>query len=260
MSKSMMDRLHPELVGPIEMMQSQPGGALNLHDIPVARVAMREMNEAMKDQIPVVEGVTSEDRLVPGPDGAPGVGVRTYKPVNQSGALPAFLWIHGGGYIMGDVEANDVICKYATLAGECVTVSVEYRLAPENPFPAPLDDCYAALKWLASHTDELGVAANRIAIGGASAGGGLAAGLALLTRDRAEVDIIAQFLIYPMIDDRNTQPASDTLPDTILWTRESNLIGWSSYNAPANCNIFSSRSITHNAISIPSFCSPISPV
>ena len=229
MSKSMMDRLHPELVGPIEMMQSQPGGALNLRDIPAARVVMREMMEAMKDQMPVVEGVTSEDRLVPGPDGAPDVGVRIYKPANQSGTLPAFLWIHGGGYIMGDIEMNDVICKYTTLAGDCVTVSVEYRLAPENPFPAPVEDCYAALKWLASHADELDVDPNRIAIGGGSAGGGLAAGLALLTRDRAEVDIIAQFLIYPMIDDRNTQQASDTLPDTILWTRESNLIGWSSY-------------------------------
>ncbi len=226
---NMMDRLHPDLVGPIKMMQNQPGGAINLHDIPAARVSMREMMEAIKDQVPVVEGVTSEDRMVPGPDGAPDVGVRIYKPANQSGTLPAFLWIHGGGYIMGDIESNDVMCKYSTLAGECVTVSVEYRLAPENPFPAPVEDCYAALKWLAFHADEIGVDANRIAIGGGSAGGGLAAGLALVTRDRAEVNVIAQFLIYPMIDDRNTQPASDILPDTLLWTRESNLIGWHSY-------------------------------
>ena len=229
MSESMMDRLHPDLVGPIKFMQSQPDGGLNLDDIPAARVASAEMMEAMTGQMPVVEGVDSEDRMVPGPLDAPEVGIRIYRPANQSGILPAFLWIHGGGYILGDIEMNDVICKYTTLAGECVTVSVDYRLAPENPFPAAIEDCYAALKWLASHAGELDVDVNRIAIGGGSAGGGLAAGLALLARDRGEIEVIAQFLIYPMIDDRNTEPPSDTLPDTLMWTRKNNLIGWSAY-------------------------------
>ena len=224
-----MDRLHPDLVGPIKLIQSQPGGGLSFDDIPAARVAFIEMMEAMKDLMPVIEGVTTEGRMVPGPSGAPDVAVRVYYPDNRPAILPALLWIHGGGYIVGNIEQEDIGAKLLTLAGECVTVSVEYRLAPEHPFPAPVEDCYAALKWLASHTDELGVDVNRIAIGGGSAGGGLAAGLALLARDRAEVDIIAQFLIYPMIDDRNTEPASDILPDTLLWTRESNLIGWRSY-------------------------------
>jgi len=224
-----MDRLHPELVGPVKAMQNMPGGGLNLDDIPAARAAGDEMMKSMKEQMPVIEGVTSEDRLVPGPANAPDIAVRIYKPISQSGTLPALLWMHGGGYIMGNIEHDDISGKLLTLAGECVTVSVEYRLAPENPFPAPVEDCYAALKWLASHVGELGVDANRIAIGGASAGGGLAAGLALLARDRAEVDIIAQFLIYPMIDDCNIEPASDTLPDALFWTRESNLIAWRSY-------------------------------
>ena len=130
---------------------------------------------------------------------------------------------------MGNLEHDDVSAKLLTLAGDCVVVAVDYRLAPENPFPAPLDDCYTALKWLASHTDELSVDNNRIAIGGASAGGGLAAGLALLARDRAEIDIIAQLLLYPMIDDCNIQPASATLPDALFWTREHNHIGWRCY-------------------------------
>jgi len=108
-------------------------------------------------------------------------------------------------------------------------VSVEYRLAPEHPFPAPVEDCYAVLKWLATHATELGVEQNRIAIGGASAGGGLAAGLALLARDRAEVNVAFQLLIYPMIDDRNVAQANETVPDTLLWSRENNLIGWQSY-------------------------------
>jgi acetyl esterase/lipase len=110
-----------------------------------------------------------------------------------------------------------------------VVASVEYRLAPEHPFPAPVEDCYAALKWLAAHSSELGVNKSRIAIGGASAGGGLAAGLALLTRDRAEVEVAFQLLIYPMIDDRNITSASETIPDTFVWTRENNLMGWRAY-------------------------------
>jgi acetyl esterase/lipase len=110
-----------------------------------------------------------------------------------------------------------------------VVASVEYRLAPEHPFPAPVEDCYAALKWLVAQSTKLGVNTARIAIGGASAGGGLAAGLAVLARDRAEVEVAFQLLIYPMIDDRTITPASATVPDTFVWTRENNLMGWRAY-------------------------------
>lgn len=229
MSKSMIDRLDPELSGPVRMMLNMQEGGLSLDDIPAARAGAEQMMAAMKGQIPDIDGVTVEDRQIPGPEGAPDVAIRIYRPTNRTGNLPALLWIHGGGYILGSIEQEDISAKQMTLAGECVIVSVEYRLAPEHPFPAPVEDCYAALKWLAGHVDELDIDSSCIAIGGASAGGGLAAGLALLTRDRAEVDVIFQFLIYPMIDDRNTNPASDLLPDSLFWTRESNLIGWRSY-------------------------------
>jgi acetyl esterase/lipase len=155
--------------------------------------------------------------------------VRIFRPEKMSRLLPVMLWIHGGGYMFGDIDQENLIAAQFARAGECVVVSVDYRLAPENPYPAPLEDCYAALKWLAAHTDELAVDSSHIGIGGASAGGGLAAGLALLTRDRAEVNLIFQLLIYPMIDDCNTAPPCDTLPDTILWTRNANLYGWRSY-------------------------------
>jgi len=143
--------------------------------------------------------------------------------------LPALLWIHGGGYVLGSVERDDLLAKHLARVGQCVVASVEYRLAPEHPFPAPVEDCYAALKWLSAQSAELGVHTSRIAIGGASAGGGLAAGLALLTRDRAEVEVAFQLLIYPMIDDRNIAPASETVPDTFVWTRENNRMGWRAY-------------------------------
>jgi acetyl esterase/lipase len=229
MSKNMMERLDPELAGPIKAFLKLMGGGVKLDDLPAVRANSASMTAAMKAQMPVIKGITAEDRILPGPKGAPDVAVRIYQKTKRPDTLPALLWIHAGGYMLGSIEQEDISAKRLTLAGECVTVTVEYRLAPENPFPAPVEDCYAALKWLASHAVELGVDPHRIAIGGASAGGGLTAGLALLARDRSEVDIMFQFLLCPMLDDGNIAPASETLPDTIMWTRESNLIGWRAY-------------------------------
>ncbi len=221
-----MKRLDPEIEKVIRMVASQP---VSLDNIPAARAASRQMMAAMKKRAPAIAGVIATDRVISGPPGAPNVTVRVYQPEGQSGTLPALLWIHGGGFILGDIEQEDMIGKQFALAGDCLTVSVEYRLAPEHPFPAPLEDCYAALKWLAAQSRELKVDPSRIAIGGASAGGGLAAGLALLARDRAEINIIFQLLIYPMINDCNIAPANETRSDTLFWTRHNNLIGWRSY-------------------------------
>jgi len=130
---------------------------------------------------------------------------------------------------MGDIEQDDRLMKQLVKRVGCVAVSVDYRLPPEHPFPAPVEDCYAGLQWLFAHAGDLGVDPSRIAIGGASAGGGLAAGLALLTRDRGEVQVAFQLLIYPMIDDRNITPASYAITDPRVWHRESNRLGWKAY-------------------------------
>ncbi len=228
MKRDLTEFLDPELKDPIKMMISQMP-PMSFDDLPAARAASKQMMAAMKTQMPDIPGVITEDRRIPGLQGSPDVAVRIYRPEIQPGLLPALLWIHGGGYMLGDIDQEDFTAKQFTLAGECVVVSVEYRLAPEHPYPAPLEDCYAALKWLSAHANELGIDRSRIAIGGASAGGGLAAGLAILTRDRAEVKTIYQLLVYPMINDCNIAPASDTLPETLFWTRENNLIGWRSY-------------------------------
>jgi acetyl esterase/lipase len=220
--------LDPELKGPIKMMLNQMPPT-NFNDIPAARAASTQMMAAMKAQMPVIPGVITEDHTIPGPKGSPNVKVRIYRPEKQAGLLPALLWIHGGGYMLGDLDQEDFNAKQLTLAAECVVASVEYRLAPEHPYPAPLEDCYAALKWLSTHADELKINRSHIAVGGGSAGGGLAAGLAVLARDRAEAQVMFQLLVYPMINDYNIAPASDTLPDALFWTRESNLIGWRSY-------------------------------
>ncbi len=228
MVRDLTELLDPGLKGPIKTMLSEMPPT-SFDDIPAARAASEQMMAAMKSQLPVIPGVITEDKTIPGPQGEPDVTVRIYRPEKQSGLLPALLWIHGGGYILGEIDQEDFTAKQFSLAGNCVVVSVGYRLAPEHPYPAPLEDCYAALKWLAAHARDLKVDPSRIAIGGASAGGGLAAGLAILARDRAEVRTMFQLLIYPMINDCNVAPAGDVLPDTLFWTRENNLAGWRSY-------------------------------
>jgi len=228
MNLDLTELLDPEIKNPVKTMLNQMPPT-SFDNLPAARVASRQMMALMKEQMPVIPGVVTEDQIIPGPEDSPDVTVRIYRPEKQAGLLPALLWIHGGGYMLGDIDQEDFTAKQFTLAGECIVVSVDYRLAPENPYPAPLEDCYAALKWLSIQADKLRIDRSCIAIGGASAGGGLAAGLAILARDRAEVKTIFQLLVYPMINDCNISPASDVLPDTILWTRESNLTGWRSY-------------------------------
>src|SRR6201997_525786 len=176
-----------------------------------------------------VEGVTSQDQFAPGAQGDPAVRVRIYRPDNHPSKLPALYWIHGGGYVMGDIEQDDRLMKQLAKRISCVAVSVDYRLAPEHPFPAPIEDCYAGLKWLFGHAEELGVDRSRVAIGGASGGGGLCAGLALLARDRGEVCPAFQLLIFPLIDDRHVTPASCAITDPRMWNRESNRLGWKAY-------------------------------
>jgi acetyl esterase/lipase len=222
-----VEQLDPELRVAVEKLPTDR--PLDLTQIPAARVKMKKMVTAMLASLPAVEGVSSRDEFAPGPQGDPDVRVRVYQPKDQPGALPALYWIHGGGYVMGDIDQDDRLMMQLVKRIGCVAVSVDYRLAPEHPFPAPVEDCYAGLKWLFRHAGELGVDPSRIAIGGASGGGGLCAGLALLTRDRGEMKVAFQLLIYPMIDDRNVTPASYAITDPRMWNREANHLGWKAY-------------------------------
>ena len=219
-------KLDPELE---PVLQILPEIVLNLENINETREMSTQMWIDMTKSRPDIKGVNHKDIQVSGPEGEPDVWVRVYEPANRPATLPGLFWIHGGGYVMGHPEHDDLQIKQFVKETECVVVSADYRLAPEHPYPAPIEDCYAALKWMFEKADELGVDETRIAIGGASAGGGLAAGLGLLVRDRAEMKIVFQLLIYPMIDDRNIAQASDDLPDAHRWSRHNNLFGWTSY-------------------------------
>jgi acetyl esterase/lipase len=154
----------------------------------------------------------------------PGAGVRLFRPTGVAEPAPALLWIHGGGYVMGTARQDDRLCRRFSSRLGLTVASVEYRLAPQHPYPAPLEDCYSALTWLSRLP---AVDPDRVAIGGASAGGGLAAALALLARDRGEVSPAFQVLAYPMLDDRSSAAAAD--PNHRLWSPRSNRFGWSAY-------------------------------
>ncbi len=158
-----------------------------------------------------------------------GVGVRLHRPIDVSQPAPALLWLHGGGYVLGTAAQDDRLCRRFARELGITVAAVDYRLAPEHPYPAPLEDCYSALTWLAGLP---AVDPSRVAIGGVSAGGGLAAALALLARDRAEVTPALQLLAYPMLDDRSG--AGPENPNYRMWDPKSNRFGWTAYLGDAD--------------------------
>jgi acetyl esterase/lipase len=213
----------------LSVYRSLPGDLWsNVGDLTTTRARFAAQMEAIPSP-PPPPGLRVDDRLAPGPEGAPDVLVRCYRPADLPAPAPALYWIHGGGLVLGDVAMNDVACAGIANRLGILVASVEYRLAPEFPFPAGLEDCYAGLRWLAGHADELGVDATRIAIGGGSAGGTLTAGLALLARDRGEVAVAFQLLISPMLDDRNRATASPASDDPRVWNRSANQVAWDFY-------------------------------
>ncbi|MFJ8925660.1 alpha/beta hydrolase fold domain-containing protein [Streptomyces sp. NPDC102364] len=175
--------------------------------------------------------ITTTERRVPGfEDNDPEVRVLHYEPKSRTTtAASALVWIHGGGYVLGAADADELLCRRIATETGVQIVSVDYRLAPETRAPGQVHDCYAALRWLHEQATELGVDRERIVIGGASAGGGLAAALTVLARDRSEIPVSFQLLIYPMLDDR-TSSTVDAHPHAgeFIWTPSDNRFGWAS--------------------------------
>ncbi len=164
-------------------------------DPAVFRAQVREMRGVAQ----TVSIGSVEDREVPGPAGA--IPVRVYAPLEcESGPLPVLAFFHGGGFVIGDLDSHDGICRELANAARCAVVSVDYRLAPEAKYPAAAEDCYAATCWIAANATDLGFDASRIAVGGDSAGGNLAAVTALLARDRSGPRLVHQLLVYPVAD------------------------------------------------------------
>ncbi|HEX2745417.1 MAG TPA: alpha/beta hydrolase [Streptosporangiaceae bacterium] len=202
-----------------EIISSEPSGRITAETLN----AMRAAND--KPSAPPSPGIERRDYTI---GTEPAVSVRVHRPADAEGALPCVYSMHGGGYVLGSYATDDARLDGWSESHRCVGVSVEYRLAPETPYPGPLDDCYLGLKWVFDHHNELGVDPERVGVSGTSAGAGLAAALALLARDRGELPLQFQLLDAPMIDDRQLTPSSQ-LDDLVIFDRQSSEFGWRSY-------------------------------
>lgn len=178
---------------------------------------------------PQLDDVSVEDVEVPAVAGSPSVSLRLYRPKPSGGNTPAYLWMHGGGFLIGSPEQDEWSSLALVRRLKIAVAAVRYRLAPEHPAPAAVEDAYAALRWLFREAPALGIDPARIAIGGASAGGGLAATLALVAHDRGEVRPAFQLLVYPMLDDRTVIRAEHDTRNVRVWSPGSNRYAWTSY-------------------------------
>ena len=160
----------------------------------------------------------TSDRSVPGPAGA--IPVRIFAPRQASEPLPVLVWLHGGGHVVGSLDSYDALCRQLALQGDCIVVSVAYRLAPEHKFPAGVEDSFAALKWIADHAADIGGDAKRLAIGGDSAGGNLAAVCAILARDFGFPALVMQLLVYPRTAPDEELPSHHEFAEGHLLTRK----------------------------------------
>ena len=171
-------------------------------------------------------GASLEIIAVPGPAGAAEIQLHIYRPEGAQKPLACIYHIHGGGYVGGSVKQMEAIHRPLSAELGCAIVSVDYRLAPETIFPGAIEDCYAGLAWTMAHSEKLGIDPARVGVMGESAGGGLAAALALLARDRGEYRLAFQHLIYPMIDDRTCEREPHPFAGEFIWNAHNNRFGW----------------------------------
>jgi len=215
----------PELT---PLLQLMPDSSQTIKDVEQAREGFKKMTASMNKGIDD-SGVIIEDRHVMGPPGAPDVPVRIYTPQGLLASVPAILHIHGGGFVIGNLDSEQSSCVALCQRLGVVVVSVDYRLAPETPYPGPLEDCYAVLQWTHANCEPLHIDPARLAVSGVSAGGGLAAATALLARDRSGPAICFQYLGMPELDDRLQTPSMQRFVDTPMWNRPNAEISWDYY-------------------------------
>jgi acetyl esterase/lipase len=217
----------PELEPALAELSSRGGMVLSMEMIPAIRQAPSPFPVPTLADLERGGAFEVSERLVPGPAGAPDVSLLICRPTAVAAPAACLYFIHGGGMIMGDNRGGGFpgALAHAEKLGAAV-VSVEYRLAPETPHPGPVEDCYAGLVAAVEQADELGLDPARVIVGGASAGGGLAAAVALLARDRGGPALLAQLLLCPMLDDRNETPSSYQMAGLGIWDRGANELGW----------------------------------
>ncbi|MGC1377623.1 MAG: alpha/beta hydrolase [Anaerolineales bacterium] len=219
--KSEVSKIHPELQ---QAAKKSPKFNFNKKNLWLINLLMPLMPSPKTPEDILVENIS-----IPRQADQTKIRLRIYKPKSIAAPTPVLIWMHGGGYVVGRPEQDDGGCTQYVHELGITVVSVDYRCAPKYPFPAGLEDSYAVLEWVASHSQQLGVDAKRIAIGGASAGGGLAAALVQLAHDRQKTKPIFQLLVYPMLDDRTVLRADIDDSNNVTWSQKSNRFGWESY-------------------------------
>ena len=218
------NRLDPASREPLEGLLTEiPGGFNAIPDLDQRRAVVAQLlAEPERDT-----SVTLEDRVIPGPSGDQ--KIRIYSPQNAQNPLPALVFIHGGGMVMGSIEGEAGTAQMLSAEAGAVVVSVDYRKAPENPYPAGPDDCYNASKWVFDNVEELGIDPTNIGLYGGSAGGGLALAVALMARDNGSMKFKYMMPIYPMIDDRNETDSTHEVTEVGIWDRDGNREAWDWY-------------------------------
>ncbi len=218
--KKNLSKIHPELR---QIANKSPRIDLSRRNLWLIRMMLSLMGAAHIPEDILVENIFFQrgDRTK--------IRLRIYKTKSNSAPTPVIIWLHGGGFVIGRPEMDDRLCIEFVRALDLSIISVDYRLAPKHPFPTGLEDSYSALKWVASSSNELGVDSRRIAIGGVSAGGGLAAALMQIAQDRQEIKPVFQLMVYPMLDDRTARRTDLDDRNNITWTQKSNRFGWASY-------------------------------
>ncbi|AZI35262.1 putative esterase/lipase [Caenibius tardaugens NBRC 16725] len=217
--------VHPELIPGLDMMQDFNLDSTTVHAV---RQATLDMIEAYA--VPLPETMTCTTQAIEGAAGQP-MDIMIYRPRDVVPHAACVFHIHGGGYVMGTPRISEGVNISIVNQLGCILISVDYRIAPETPHPGPLEDCYAALRWVDREAEALGIDRSRIAVRGESAGGGLVAALALLCRDRGGPSLCHQNLIYPMLDDRTgsaRQVDPNPFAGEFCWTAASNRYGWTS--------------------------------
>lgn len=214
-------KVHPDLR---EMAKKSPKIFLNN-----TTVWLMDQMLALIPALKPPKDILIENIVIRSQDDRANVRLRIYKPISIVTPAPMLLWLHGGGYVMGKPEMDDFICLEFVRTLGIAVVSVGYRHAPQHPFPAGLEDAHSAIQWVKSHASELGVDMNRLAIGGESAGAGLAAALVQLVHDQQEIKPVFQLLIYPMLDDRTAARTDIDDSNAVMWTQKNNRFGWDAY-------------------------------
>ena len=193
--------LHPQCKTFLDILAGAGGKPIEQLPVAEARVASKALIDFGGPEEPVAE---VENRSIPGPAGP--IGLRVYRPIQEE-TLPGLVYFHGGGFVICDLDTHDRQCRNLANAAGCTVISVDYRLAPKHKYPAAVEDAYAATRYVAENAAEFGVDPNRIAVGGDSAGGNLAAVVSLLARDRGEPRLKFQLLIYPLVDFEDKSPS-----------------------------------------------------